>query len=154
MTGDPTAAAAAAAPMTPAQPAGKALLRSWLNKNMRVVLSDGRVLVGIFLCTDKDANIILGSCTETLSEADEAAAADPRILGLAMVPGRHITSIKVDEDIVGSSGSTNSGAASSAATATAANGASEDSEATKTERNACLVVQAPVCHRDLILKVV
>ena len=28
-------------------------LKSWLNKNMKVLMSDGRVLVGIFLCTDK-----------------------------------------------------------------------------------------------------
>jgi len=79
---------------------GKNLLRSWLNKNMRILLTDGRVLVGIFLCTDKDANIILGSCTETLSEADEARQEEPRVLGLAMVPGRHVESIKVDEDNV------------------------------------------------------
>ena len=30
-------------------------LKSWLNKNMKVLMSDGRVLVGIFLCTDKYA---------------------------------------------------------------------------------------------------
>ena len=32
---------------------GVQLLKSWLNKNMKVEMSDGRVLVGIFLCTDK-----------------------------------------------------------------------------------------------------
>ena len=32
---------------------GVKLLKSWLNKNMKVEMSDGRVLVGIFLCTDK-----------------------------------------------------------------------------------------------------
>ena len=31
-------------------------LKSWLNKNMKVLMSDGRVLVGIFLCTDKYAS--------------------------------------------------------------------------------------------------
>lgn len=78
---------------------GKALLRSWLNKNMRVVLSDGRVLVGIFLCSDQDANIILGSCTESLNcQEEEEGLMEPRMLGLAMVPGRHIMSIKVDDD--------------------------------------------------------
>ncbi len=77
---------------------GKRKLRSWLNKNMRVVLSDGRILMGIFLCTDQDANVILGSATESLSEEDERSNAEQRILGLAMVPGRHIVSIKVDEE--------------------------------------------------------
>ena len=32
-------------------------LKSWLNKNMKVLMSDGRVLVGIFLCTDKYASV-------------------------------------------------------------------------------------------------
>lgn len=75
----------------------KARLRSWLNKNMRIELSDGRILMGIFLCTDQDANVILGSCTESMSEADDASNVEPRGLGLAMVPGKHIVSIKVDD---------------------------------------------------------
>ena len=32
---------------------GVKLLTSWLNKNMKVEMSDGRVLIGIFLCTDR-----------------------------------------------------------------------------------------------------
>ena len=73
---------------------GRKALRSWLNKNMRIVLSDGRILNGIFLCTDQKANIILGSCTETLEEAENGS--QPRVLGLAMVPGKHIVTIQVD----------------------------------------------------------
>ena len=69
-------------------------LRQWLNKSMRIELSDGRVLVGTFLCTDASANVILGNCTETLEEDDQS---EPRVLGLAMVPGKHIKSIKVDD---------------------------------------------------------
>ncbi len=41
-------------------------LESWLNKNMKILMSDGRTLVGIFLCTDRDRNVILGSCVEYL----------------------------------------------------------------------------------------
>ena len=37
------------------------LLKSWLNKNMKVLMSDGRVLVGIFLCTDKYVRDISGA---------------------------------------------------------------------------------------------
>eukprot|EP00094_Tigriopus_californicus_P011098 TCALIF_10709-PA protein Name:"Similar to naa38 N-alpha-acetyltransferase 38, NatC auxiliary subunit (Danio rerio)" AED:0.36 eAED:0.38 QI:118/0/0.5/1/0/0/2/0/167 len=74
---------------------GRALLRSWLNKHLKVVLSDGRILVGVFLCTDQNANVILGSCTESTPEQSEGS--EPRILGLAMVPGRHILSVHVDE---------------------------------------------------------
>ena len=59
--------------------------------------------MGIFLGTDKDANVIMGSCTESMGseeeeEGDSAAAVEPRVLGLAMVPGKHIVSIHVDQD--------------------------------------------------------
>ncbi len=86
---------------------GRKLLKSFLNKNMKIQLTDGRVLIGIFMCTDKDSNVILGSCAEYLSlEAsnkigstvgDSGSDGEPRILGLAMVPGRHIVSINVDD---------------------------------------------------------
>ena len=39
----------------------RSLLRNLLNKNLKIELSDGRILVGMFLCTDKDANVILVS---------------------------------------------------------------------------------------------
>ncbi len=42
----------------------KALLQSWLNKIIKVKISDGRRLIGSFLCTDREMNIILGSCQE------------------------------------------------------------------------------------------
>ena len=32
---------------------GLATIRSWLNRNVKVLMSDGRLLVGIFLCTDR-----------------------------------------------------------------------------------------------------
>ena len=41
---------------------GRRKLQSWLNRNFRVVMSDGRIIVGTFLCTDKDANVILAMC--------------------------------------------------------------------------------------------
>ena len=40
------------------------LLRKLLNKTFKVKISDGRTLVGSFLCTDKDQNVILGQCQE------------------------------------------------------------------------------------------
>lgn len=117
---------------------GKSWLRKLLNQNFRVEMTDGRVLIGVFLCTDRDANVILGktvdvmktftskfskylnytsckpfdkktgvnlniyfylftgACSEYLKnkhgETDE-----PRVLGLVMVPGRHIVSIELDD---------------------------------------------------------
>ena len=31
---------------------------------MKVVISDGRVLIGEFMCTDNERNLILGNCDE------------------------------------------------------------------------------------------
>lgn len=70
------------------------LLESWRNKIMKIKISDGRTLIGSFLCTDQDRNIILGSCQEFVGSSEEKE--EPRILGLAMVPGKHIVSIKID----------------------------------------------------------
>ncbi|XP_034183492.1 LSMD1 domain-containing protein Sbat isoform X2 [Osmia lignaria lignaria] len=67
-------------------------LRGWLNRNLRIKMTDGRVLMGAFLCTDRDANVILGSCSEFLSEDHTEA----RTLGLVMIPGRHIVTIHLD----------------------------------------------------------
>ena len=39
-------------------------LQGWLNRFMRIKMTDGRILIGAFVCTDKDRNIILGSCDE------------------------------------------------------------------------------------------
>lgn len=40
------------------------LIRSWLNRSMKVKITDGRTVIGVFLCTDKHSNLILGSCHE------------------------------------------------------------------------------------------
>ncbi len=44
-------------------------IKKWLNKSMKVKITDGRVLVGVFLCTDKHSNIILGSCLEYIDSS-------------------------------------------------------------------------------------
>lgn len=60
-------------------------------------MTDKRVLVGMFLCTDRDANVILGSCSEYLPEDETTPNEEPRMLGLIMVPGKHIVSICIDQ---------------------------------------------------------
>ncbi|KAB0799499.1 hypothetical protein PPYR_07379 [Photinus pyralis] len=84
---------------------GAVQLRKWLNKTLKIEMSDGRVLIGVFLCTDRDANIILGSCSEYLPEdtilerwsSDVSNGDEARMLGLVMVPGKHIVNICMDE---------------------------------------------------------
>ncbi|GAB1602138.1 N-alpha-acetyltransferase 38, NatC auxiliary subunit-like isoform X1 [Argonauta hians] len=82
---------------TPISGEGRKKLHRWLNKNMKIKMSDGRTLIGIFLCTDRDRNVILGSCEEYLNSPDAEEPEEPRILGLAMVPGHHIVSLHVDD---------------------------------------------------------
>lgn len=50
------------------KPAYRTQLESWLNKNMKIKMSDKRTIVGIFLCTDCHMNIILGSSLEYLKD--------------------------------------------------------------------------------------
>jgi len=110
---------------------GKQKLRRLLNRNMKITMTDGRTLIGMFLCTDRSCNVILGSCQEYLNyelveaqqkrqqqlqqKSDSPVSSDgsddstatmecppieePRVLGLAMVPGHHIVSIHVDDPI-------------------------------------------------------
>lgn len=70
-------------------------LRKWLGKPFRVVITDGRILQGIFNCTDKDANIVLTMSDEYLEEGQEA-----RHLGSVMIPGKHIVSVHVDSSML------------------------------------------------------
>ncbi|ENN72979.1 hypothetical protein HUJ04_005417 [Dendroctonus ponderosae] len=75
---------------------GASKLRSWLNKTLKIRMTDGRTLLGVFLCTDRDANIILGSCSEYLPTDPSESNEDPRMLGLVMIPGKHIVSVQID----------------------------------------------------------
>lgn len=82
------AAVAAGEPMS----AGRQKLQSWLYRHLRIQLTDGRLLKGNFLCTDADANVILGMCMEDTEKGGEV-----RVLGLVMVPGRHIVKMEIEE---------------------------------------------------------
>ncbi|XP_022344822.1 N-alpha-acetyltransferase 38, NatC auxiliary subunit-like [Crassostrea virginica] len=76
---------------------GRKKLSSWLNKSMKVQMTDGRTLIGVFLCTDRERNVILGGCEEYLKPLEGSEKEEPRILGLAMIPGHHIVSISIDK---------------------------------------------------------
>ncbi|KAJ8977763.1 hypothetical protein NQ317_001673 [Molorchus minor] len=80
---------------------GAVKLRSWLNKSFRIEMTDGRILIGIFVCTDRDANVILASCSEYLPSDGKVKSVneEPRMLGLVMIPGKHIVSVHIDASI-------------------------------------------------------
>ena len=42
----------------------KERLRKYLNRRLKITLSDGRFVTGDLLCTDKDMNLVLGNCEE------------------------------------------------------------------------------------------
>jgi len=44
--------------------AAREKLNTYLGSQIKVAVSDGRVLIGEFMCTDKDRNLILGNCEE------------------------------------------------------------------------------------------
>nr|XP_018896434.1 PREDICTED: N-alpha-acetyltransferase 38, NatC auxiliary subunit [Bemisia tabaci] len=70
-------------------------LRNWINKMMRIEMTDTRILVGRFICTDRDGNTIMASCHEYLNPDVCGFSDEPRLLGLVMVPGRHIVSVSI-----------------------------------------------------------
>lgn len=63
-------------------------LEALLNKTMRIRMTDGRTLVGCFLCTDRDCNVILGSAQEFLKPSGQCPgnAAEPRREALPPLP--------------------------------------------------------------------
>lgn len=71
---------------------GRKMLKSWLNRNFRIEMIDGRRLVGLFLCTDRDANIIIGMCSEYRRNSENEA----RSLGLVIIKKTAIKKIEVD----------------------------------------------------------
>ena len=70
----------------------RAKLRSWLSRGLKITIRDRRVIFGYFVCTDRDANTILENSWEYISvEGND----EPRMLGLSLVPGKHIVSIEL-----------------------------------------------------------
>ena len=45
-------------------------LEGYLNKRMRIRISDGRVIDGMLVCTDRDCNIVLANCEEFFSQEE------------------------------------------------------------------------------------
>ncbi|XP_050100728.1 N-alpha-acetyltransferase 38, NatC auxiliary subunit isoform X2 [Anopheles aquasalis] len=65
------------------------ILKTLLNRMFRIKMTDGRILIGFFVCTDADANVVL----QLASEYTEIGG-EERYLGLVMIPGRYIVSIE------------------------------------------------------------
>ncbi|KAJ3101153.1 N-alpha-acetyltransferase 38, NatC auxiliary subunit [Phlyctochytrium planicorne] len=68
--------------------------REWLsellNLKARITTTDKRAFVGIFICVDKDRNIIL-------TGTDEFKAGERRFVGMVMIPGKHIIKAEIED---------------------------------------------------------
>ena len=71
-------------------------LSALVDKPMRIMLTDGRIIEGNFECADKDFNFILGQATEFYGASDvnftEGEAKSSRAVGMVVIPGKHIVS--------------------------------------------------------------
>ena len=73
-------------------------LRAELGKQIRICISDGRIIEGEFQCMDSDMNFIIGGAIEyhgiaidTVTETLQIpTTATSRSMGMAMVPGKHV----------------------------------------------------------------
>lgn len=71
-------------------------LRDTLNRTFRVCISDGRIFVGTFVCTDKEKNIILTNTDEF--RVGQADVSEGRYVGMVMIPWRHIVKVEAEHD--------------------------------------------------------
>ena len=74
-------------------------LYTYLGRNIRIKIKDGRIIEGEFQCLDKNMNFILGSATEYHGAQDIDFTTDKsnfRLLGTVMVPGQHILSCHIE----------------------------------------------------------
>ena len=70
---------------------------SWMGSRARVVVTDGRILIGTLECIDKDRNVLLSACdvyrVRKRGEADEEE--EKRLLGLACIARKHLVSLEM-----------------------------------------------------------
>lgn len=81
-------------------------LRQELGQQIRIYISDGRLIEGEFQCMDADMNFIVGGAVEyhgiaadTVSESLLIpSTVTSRSLGLAMIPGKHVVKCFLKSD--------------------------------------------------------
>ncbi|KFD72950.1 hypothetical protein M514_14854 [Trichuris suis] len=73
-----------------------------LQKYLYVQLPDERVVIGRFVCVDRDCNLVLSECTEYSAQespngnqTNGIVMEKTRFLNFGHVPGRHIVKLKV-----------------------------------------------------------
>ncbi|TGZ85105.1 Sm-like ribonucleo protein [Ascodesmis nigricans] len=83
-------------------------LQKFINRTLRISITDDRFFIGRMMCTDRDRNVILSDTTEYRPPAQGVAGVKvegdsvkaqlaSRMIGLVVVPGKYITKIEVHE---------------------------------------------------------
>jgi small nuclear ribonucleoprotein (snRNP)-like protein len=72
-------------------------LKKLLGSNIRIRISDGRLIEGEFQCVDKHMNFIIGNATEYHNHTDDNTAlsksSSSRALGMSVIPGNHVIKV-------------------------------------------------------------
>jgi len=77
-------------------------LQNLFDKPLKVLLSDGRTIIGKFVCIDRERNLVLVDAIAYLpSDSQLLDGSNPetdfRTLGVVMVPGKHL--IKAEAEV-------------------------------------------------------
>ncbi len=98
MSASTSAIATPALPVDPAQAAREAAVAVYLDKGLRVTLSDGRLVTGRLNCFDAQRNLIVHDAIVTVP-ATATAPAITNSLYQVLVPGKHVIKIEVETEV-------------------------------------------------------
>ena len=70
-------------------------VKGMMGRQLRVHLTDGRVVMGLFDCVDKQGNVILDRALEWKSLAELETE---RSVGYVLVPGKHIVKAEIEDE--------------------------------------------------------
>ncbi|PWN38257.1 uncharacterized protein FA14DRAFT_153585 [Meira miltonrushii] len=83
----------------------KTIEETFLGKNTKITINDGRTFEGRFVCTDSEVNVILQGTHEyrirnqskgtEVDTANTDTTLQKRWAGMVMIPGQHITNVEV-----------------------------------------------------------
>ncbi|VDP91560.1 unnamed protein product [Echinostoma caproni] len=80
----------------------KEFLMRLCDQEIVVHVTDGRKYIGRFWCTDRSANLVLGTCIEYPASADAVYEKLERNLTAVVIPGQHITKIECSRSLLSS----------------------------------------------------
>merc|ERR1712110_1193007 len=83
---------------------GKEKLRELLGREMRVEVTDGRIITGVFYCIDNNKNLILRDCIQEQvipipNVPENEWTKDNNAIGMVLIPGHHIVQCGVNRNL-------------------------------------------------------